>query len=104
MRRQWVADDHNDTERQSTTFIEWCDGANEWGDGPDFEENGNAIVKSQAIESNALASAELENSDGDDNVVVEPIVLSNTDVIQLLDSKKEITSVRYETTFKHIIL
>lgn len=98
MRRQWVADvtvDHNEIKQQSSTFIEWCDDADNWGDEQDFEENGNAIVKSQAIESNALASAELEKSDGDDNVVVEPIELPHTDVLQLLDSRKEIISVSY---------
>lgn len=96
MRRQWVADvtvDHNDVTQQSTTLIEWCNDADNWGDEPEFEENGNAIVKGQAIESSASATAELENSDGDDNVVAEQIELPNTNVLQLLDSRKEITSV-----------
>lgn len=93
MRRQWVAvdqNDHNDDKQQSTTFIEWCDDADNWGEESTIEENGNDNIKSQAIEICASASAEIENSDTDDNVVVEPIELPNIDVIQLLDSKKEV--------------
>lgn len=96
MRKQWVADvtvDHNNDKQQPTTLIEWCDDADDWGDEPEFEENGNAVVKGLSVESNASACAELENSDGDDNVVVEQIELPNTNVLQLLDSRKEITSV-----------
>lgn len=41
----------------------------------------------------ASASAELETLDADDNVIAEPINLPNIDVLQLLDSRKEIPSV-----------
>lgn len=90
LRRQWIAVDHNDTKQQSTTFIEWCDDADDWGEKPSVEENGNATIKNEAIEVCVPASAELENFDADDNVVAEPIELPNTDVLQLLDCKKEI--------------
>lgn len=91
LRRQWVAMDHNNiVKQQSTTFIEWCDDADNWGQESTIEENGNDNMNSQAIEICASASAELEKPDADDNVVVEPIELPNTDVLQLLDSRKEI--------------
>lgn len=95
MRRQWVAMDHNDynDDKQQSTFIEWCDDANNWGEESTVEENGNENIKSQAIEICASASAEIENSDADDNVVVEPIELPNIDVLQLLDSRKEVPTV-----------
>lgn len=44
-------------------------------------------------------SAELEISDADDNVVAEPIELPSSDVLQLLDSKKEIPFVSYLCQF-----
>lgn len=94
LRRQWVAVNHSDDKQQSTTtFIEWCDDADDWGEEPNVEENGNVSVKSQAIEICTTASAELENADADENVVAEPLELPNTDVLQLLDSRKEIPSV-----------
>jgi len=79
--------------QQSTTFIEWCDDADNWGEDPVAEENDNITVKSQVIEICASASAELENSDADDNVVAEPIEIPITNCLQLLDSRKEIPSV-----------
>jgi hypothetical protein len=85
---------HSDDNQQlTTTFIEWCDNADDWGVEPNIEENGNVTVKSQAIEICDIVSAELENADADENVVAEHIELPNTDVFQLLDSKKEIPSV-----------
>lgn len=90
LRRQWVAMDHKEDKLQSTTFIEWCDDADDWGEEPVVETNGNITIQSQAVEVCDSTSAELENSDADDNVVVEPIELPSTDVIQLLDSRKEI--------------
>jgi len=82
---------HSNEEQQSTTFIEWCDNADDWSVNAIIEENGNTTTtKSQANEICPTASAELENSDADDSVVVEPIVLPNIDVLQLLDSRKEI--------------
>lgn len=96
MRRQWIAVEHNDDKQQSTTFIEWCDDADDWGEEPIIEENGNTTMKSEAIEVCASASAELENSD-DDNVVAETIELPNTDVLQLLDSRKEVPTVSVST-------
>jgi len=95
LRRQWVAD-HYDNNQQSTTFVEWCDDADDWGDNKSVvEEYGNSTVKSQEIKMCAAASAELENSDVDDNVVVEPIEIPNTNFLQLLDSRKEIPSVSF---------
>jgi len=86
--------DHNDDKQQSTTFIEWCDDADDWGDeSPISEENGNVVSNNQAMVNCISASAELENIDADDNVVVESIELPNTDVLQLLDSRKDIPSV-----------
>lgn len=82
--------DHINEKQQSSTIIEWCEDADDWGDEPIVEENGNVANKSQAVEICASASAELENSDADDNVVAESIELPNIDVLQLLDSRKEI--------------
>lgn len=94
LRRQWISVNHRDNKQPSTTtFIEWCDDADDWGEDPNIEENGNVTVKSQAIEIRAIASAELENADADENVVAESVELPNTDVLQLLDSRKEIPSV-----------
>ncbi|XP_025416088.1 programmed cell death protein 2-like isoform X2 [Sipha flava] len=93
LRRQWISVNHSDDNQQlTTTFIEWCDNADDWGVEPNIEENGNVTVKSQAIEICDIVSAELENADADENVVAEHIELPNTDVFQLLDSKKEIPS------------
>lgn len=84
----------SDEKQQSSTFIEWCDDADNWGDEPIVEENGNdPPINSQAIEICPSASAELETPDTDDNVVVESVELPNTDVLQLLDSRKEVPSV-----------
>lgn len=86
--------------QQSTTFIEWCDSADDWGDEPTVvEENGNITCKSKAMEMCVSASAELETSDADDNVIAEPIELPNVDVLQLLDSRKEIPSVSHYNYF-----
>lgn len=95
MRRQWVAVDDYDDKQQSTSFIEWCDDADNWGEEPVAvaEENGNITVQSQAIEKCDTASAELESSDTDENVVAEPIEIPNTNFFQLLDGRKEIPSV-----------
>lgn len=90
LRRQWVAAEHCDEKQQSTTFIKWCDDADDWGTDSVVEQNDNVTGKSEAIEICTSASAELENSDADNNVVIEPIVLPTTDVIHLLDSRKEI--------------
>lgn len=90
LRRQWVALDHKEDSLQSTTFIEWCDDADDWGEEPVVETNGNITIQSQATEICDSTSAEIENSDADDNVVVEPIQVPSTDVLQLLDSRKEI--------------
>ncbi|XP_060877777.1 programmed cell death protein 2-like [Metopolophium dirhodum] len=100
LRRQWVAVDDYDNKQQSTTFIEWCDDADDWGEEPVAvaEDNGNITVPSQAIELCDTASAELENSDADDNVVAEPIEIPNTNFFQLLDSRKEIPSDHYNMT------
>lgn len=99
LRRQWVAVNHidvrDDKEQSTTTLIEWCDDADDWGEESNIEENGNVAVKSQAIEICAPASAELENADVDENVVAEQPELPNTDVLQLLDSRKEIPSVSF---------
>lgn len=46
-------------------------------------------------------SAELEISDADDNVVAEPIELPNFDVLQLLESKKEIPFVSNLCEFRY---
>lgn len=100
MRRQWVAVDHQEDKQQSTTFIEWCDDADDWGEEPVSEKNGNVTIQSQAIEICDSATAELEKSDADDNVVAEPIELPNTDVLQLLDSKKEMPVVSYILIFQ----
>lgn len=97
MRRQWVAADHYEDKQQSMTFIEWCDDADNWGEEPETEDNDNITVKSQAIEICTSASAELENSDADDNVVAEPIDIPNTNCLQLLDSRKEIPLVSFLT-------
>ncbi|KAF0729231.1 programmed cell death protein 2-like [Aphis craccivora] len=96
LRRQWVAADHYEDKQQSMTFIEWCDDADNWGEEPETEDNGNITVKSQAIEICTSASAELENSDADDNVVAEPIDIPNTNCLQLLDSRKEIPLDHYD--------
>jgi len=93
LRRQWVAVNDYDDKQQSTTFIEWCDDADDWGDEPVTEENGNITTQNQAIEICDPASAELENSDADDNVVAESIEIPNTNCLQLLDSRKEIPAV-----------
>jgi len=98
LRRQQVAVEHSDDKQRSRTFIKWCDDADDWGDDADnwgvdpvvVKENSDAATESQAIEICASASAELENSDADNNVVVEPIVLPNTDILQLLDNRKEL--------------
>lgn len=95
LRRQWIATDHKEDNLQSTTFIEWCDDADDWGEESVVETNGNITIQSQAIEICDSTSAEIEKSDADDNVVVEPIELPNTDVLQLLDSRKEIPLVSY---------
>lgn len=100
MRRQWVAVDHHDDKQQSTTFIEWCDDADDWGEVPVVEENGNIISKNQAIEICDSASAEIENSDADDNVVAESIEIPNTNFLQLLDSRKEIPLVSCSINLK----
>lgn len=105
MRRQWIASNQSDDIQQSTTFIEWCNGADDWGDEPTVvEENGNVIGKSEAMEMCASTSAELETLDADDNVIVEPIDLPNIDVLQLLDSRKEIPSVSQYNYFIIYIL
>ncbi|XP_050435659.1 programmed cell death protein 2-like [Adelges cooleyi] len=91
LRRQWVALDSDVETKQTSTFIEWCDDADDWGDTPIVEENGNVNGVSQAaVESCATASAELETPDGDNNVVVESIETPVVDVLQLLDTRKEI--------------
>lgn len=87
--------DHINEKQQSSTIIEWCEDADDWGEEPTLEENGNVANNSQAIEICASASAELENSDADDNVVAEPIELPDIDVLQLLDSRKDIPSVSF---------
>ncbi|XP_050533273.1 programmed cell death protein 2-like [Daktulosphaira vitifoliae] len=95
LRRQWKTLDNNEENRKSSTFIEWCDDADDWGEASLVEENGNLSKSLAATELYSTSSAEIENSDVDENILVETIQMPSVDIIQLLDSKKEVPQISH---------